>query len=139
VGKKPRRNITQDITSLLILGALIYGGINYGPGIYYHLRQDSVAATKADMSKLGEALEAYRIDMGEYPRTSDGLAALTTSPNRGPNWHGPYLRQSISHDAWGNSYVYRSPGVSGQFDLISYGHDGEPGGQGEDADISYFH
>lgn len=139
VGKKPKRNIVGDITSLAILVGLIYAGVNYGPQFYYHLRQDSVAATRADMNKIAEALDAYRVNVGTYPSTSEGLAALTASPRHDPNWRGPYLSGVSFRDGWGNSYVYRYPGESGQYDLISYGHDGEPGGQGEDANLSYFH
>ena len=64
-----------------------------------------------------------------------GLNALVTKPANEPKWNGPYLRKAVPLDPWGQPYVYRMPGEKGDFDLISYGKDGQPGGSGENADI----
>jgi general secretion pathway protein G len=90
---------------------------------------------------LSVALDNYRLDNGSYPTTEQGLAALQEKPTRDPaplNWRGPYLKRNIPADPWGRPYVYRSPGEHdpGGNDLSSLGKDGQPGGQGEDADIT---
>jgi general secretion pathway protein G len=66
---------------------------------------------------------------------AQGLAALTTKPDGEVKWRGPYLQRSVPMDPWGNPYVFRVPGAAGDYDLISYGKDGKPGGEGEDADL----
>jgi general secretion pathway protein G len=82
-----------------------------------------------------DALDAYRVDMGRYPTTQEGLSALVDRSSD-LRWRGPYLRKAIPLDPWGRPYVYRSPGQSGaEYDLRSYGKDGAPGGSGADADI----
>jgi general secretion pathway protein G len=88
---------------------------------------------------LGAALDAYRLDNGKYPPTSLGLEALNTKPadESASNWHGPYLRKAVPLDPWRHPYVYKAPGEVNPrgYDLLSYGADGQPGGEGENADI----
>ena len=86
---------------------------------------------------LGRSSDQYRIDTGHYPDTSAGLIALSVQPASEPNWHGAYLKKPVLADPWGNAYVYRAPGESGHdYDLMSFGKDGQRGGTGENADIS---
>jgi len=128
--------LRQNLIALAVVAGIGYGLLNYGPAFYHRMHQSDVDVAKADLTKLGDALQNYRVDVGSYPSTDDGLAALTASPGHGSGWHGPYLDHPIYTDPWGHHYIYRSSGSS--FDLLSYGADGEPGGQGVDADISYY-
>jgi len=99
-----------------------------------------VAVLRTDLRSIGSALELYRLDNQSYPSTIQGLAALATRPSAPPepaNWvTGGYLTQ-VPVDPWGNPYLYRSPGETGGFDLISLGADGQPGGEGTETDISH--
>jgi general secretion pathway protein G len=79
----------------------------------------------------------YRVDVGRYPNTQEGLAALSAAPSNEPRWRGPYLQKVAPVDPWGRAYLYKSPGDTGEFDLTSYGKDGAPGGTEDNADISY--
>jgi general secretion pathway protein G len=87
------------------------------------------------MNALSKALDAFRLDVGKYPGTSEGLSALTKQPAGAPTWRGPYLQSDVPKDPWGNTYVYRSPGATGDYDLLSYGKDGVAGGEGDAADV----
>lgn len=101
---------------------------------------DEARRTKAQVQirSLEEALSMFKLHNGFFPSTEQGLQALVTKPETGriPTSYkeGGYIRQ-IPLDPWGNPYVYLSPGVHGDFDLMSYGADGEPGGEGKNADI----
>jgi general secretion pathway protein G len=106
-------------------------------------RPDQAKQVKAgvDIQSIETALRLYRLDNGFYPTTEQGLDALVTPPTTGrvpKNWReGGYLeRNRVPKDPWGNDYVYLSPGVHGEYDIISYGADGAPGGEGYDADIN---
>ncbi|MFW6080552.1 MAG: type II secretion system major pseudopilin GspG [Desulfosalsimonas sp.] len=95
---------------------------------------------KVDIQALETALKLYKLDNGKYPTTEQGLEALVRPPDSGPqprDWReGGYVEKGkISKDPWGNEYVYISPGNHGDYDIISYGADGEPGGEGENADV----
>lgn len=96
-----------------------------------------VAAAKSDIATLSSALQQFRLDNDRYPTTEEGLTALQNQPSDCPRWKGPYLTKDIPKDPWGNDYVYQSPGPSGQdFLITSYGSDGQPGGEGNAADIT---
>jgi general secretion pathway protein G len=103
-------------------------------------RPDQARATvaTADMQSISSALKIYRLDNKGYPSTAQGLAALVEKPTSTPqprNWHPEGYLGQLPLDPWGNAYVYRSPGVSGGFDLMSLGADSKQGGEGLDADI----
>ncbi|HOQ28681.1 MAG TPA: type II secretion system major pseudopilin GspG [Armatimonadota bacterium] len=98
------------------------------------------ARAVADIESLGTALDMYHADNGEYPTTEQGLMALRQAPTSESvpkGWNGPYLKKAIPLDPWGNEFVYTSPGEHNpeSYDLVSYGADGQPGGEGRDADI----
>jgi general secretion pathway protein G len=103
-------------------------------------RPDEARATAAkhDVGTINQALKLYRLDIGRYPTTEQGLKALVERPTSEPipqNWKtGGYL-SSVPKDPWGNAYHYSNPGTRGEIDVISYGADGKPGGTGTDADI----
>jgi general secretion pathway protein G len=100
--------------------------------------QARVARARADIGALSAALNLYRLDAGVYPTTEQGLQALVQRPTRPPLpavWADRGYIDRIPSDPWGRPYQYLSPGVRGEFDLLSYGADGRPGGSGMDADI----
>ena len=122
------------VAVIAVLAALV------APNVFGHLGTAKDSAARAQMEMLGAALDAYRLDNGHYPTTVQGLEALRTQPTMEPrprNWRSPYLRRGVPLDPWGNPYVYISPGEANPhgYDLSSYGADGVPGGEGENADI----
>ena len=90
---------------------------------------------KGQIALLESAVDTYRLDVGSYPTTQQGLAALREKPDGIDTWDGPYLRKELPLDPWGNAYVYESPSEHGDFAILSYGADGTPGGEGNDMDI----
>jgi general secretion pathway protein G len=104
-------------------------------------RQDDAKRAKAatDISRLANALQAFRLDTDRYPTSEEGLDALRQAPSDVNNWKGPYIERALPTDPWGNEYQYASPGPEGEdsFALLSYGADGVEGGEGNNEDISY--
>jgi general secretion pathway protein G len=93
-------------------------------------------AARSQINAYMTALGAYKLDTGVYPTTEQGLQALRVKPENVNNWQGPYTDKDISNDPWGAPYVYHYPGEHGDDpDIMSYGTDGQPGGDGENADI----
>lgn len=93
-------------------------------------------AARAQIELLGTALDTFRLDVGRYPTSQEGLEALRRQPGGLERWDGPYLKKEVPTDPWGKPYVYRSPGEHGSYDLVSYGADGGPGGDGDNRDIT---
>jgi general secretion pathway protein G len=111
------------------------------PNVFRHVGTARDAAARAQIEMLGAALDAYRLDVGRYPTTQEGLAALVQNPTTGSvaaRWRGPYLRSGVPQDPWRNPYAYASPGKASNrgYELSSYGADGSPGGTGDAADIT---
>jgi general secretion pathway protein G len=96
------------------------------------------ARAVADIESLGTALDLYKADNGDYPSTEEGLKALRQAPASARNWNGPYLKKALAPDPWGNDYIYTAPGEHNpdSYDLLSQGDDGQPGGEGKNADIT---
>ena len=117
---------------MVILGLL---AALVGPRMFGKVGSSKSKAAKAQISLLETALDTYRLDVGKYPTTDQGLEVLRTKPSDVEKWDGPYLPKDVPMDPWGKPYVYRAPGEHGDFDIISYGADGRPGGEGEDADV----
>ena len=82
-----------------------------------------------------KALDTFRLDVGRYPSTDQGLPSLNEKPADEVKWQGPYLAKAVPKDPWGRDYVYRSPGEHAEYDLISLGKDGRTGGEGDDSDV----
>ena len=97
--------------------------------------RDQMESASAQIEALGQALDQYRLDTGRYPTSEQNLAALRSAPSGETRWSGPYLKRDVPQDPWGHAYQYRSPGQHGDYDLLSLGSDGQPGGDGESADI----
>lgn len=107
------------------------------PKYFGQIGRSKVQIARAQIDSFEKSLDQYRIDTGHYPRTEQGLAALLVQPADEPNWHGAYLKKGIPTDPWGKPYMYKSPGPEGrEYEIISYGADGQPGGSGEDVDVA---
>ena len=125
------------LLELLVVVAII--GLLAGfvaPRYFGQVGKSEVNVAKAQIDALEKALDQYRLDTGHYPSTEAGLKALLEKPANEPKWSGPYLRKEVPLDPWGKPYLYKIPGEKYEFDLVSYGKDGQPGGTGEAADIS---
>lgn len=107
-----------------------------GPKFFSQIGKSEIKAARAQIDALEKALDQYRLDVGHYPATEHGLAALMTRPGGEAKWAGPYLKKAVPNDPWGRPYVYRQPGEHGEYDLLSLGKDGQPGGTGEAEDIT---
>lgn len=105
------------------------------PRYFQQIGRSERAAAANQIDALRKAIDSYRLDVGRFPRQEDGLQVLLDQPEGEARWNGPYLRGALPLDPWGNPYVYRVPGTHGDYDVISYGRDGRPGGEGEDADV----
>lgn len=106
------------------------------PKLFNKLGKSKQKAAKAQIEMIGTALDAFRLDVGRYPTTEEGLEVLWKNPGNIEGWDGPYLPKAVKADPWGNSYVYKSPGGHGDYDLYSLGADGKVGGKGENKDIA---
>jgi general secretion pathway protein G len=125
------------LLELLVVVAIIGLLVGYvAPRYFGQIGKSEINTTKAQIDGFEKALDQYRLDTGRYPNTELGLNALLQRPPNEPKWNGPYLRKAVPLDPWGNPYVYKSPGERGEYDIISYGKDGQPGGTGENADIT---
>lgn len=123
---------------IVILGIL---AMYIGPKIMGRPEEAKRVKAKIDIVSLETALKLYKLDNGAYPSTEQGLQALVEPPETGilpKNWHkGGYLEKSkLPKDPWGNEFIYLSPGVNGDYDIIAYGADGVPGGEEENKDIN---
>lgn len=129
----------RGFTLLEVLVVIVIIGLLAGivaPRIIGHLSESKSTAARAQISAFEKTLDLFRIEVGGYPTTEQGLAALVTRPDGVAKWNGPYLRKEIPLDPWGRPYQYKFPGEQREFDLLSLGHDGQPGGTGEAADIT---
>lgn len=126
--------LLELLVVIVIIGLL---AAYVGPRYFAQLGKSEQQTAKAQIEAFGRALDTYRLDTGHYPRTEQGLNALVVQPQGETKWHGPYLQKQVPPDPWGNPFVYKSPGQNAEFDLLSLGKDGQPGGEGENADISY--
>ena len=107
-----------------------------GPRVLNYLSESKAKAAKIQIESFSSALDLYYLDLGRYPTSNEGLTGLTRSNNQA-GWNGPYLRGGlVPNDPWGHVYVYRSPGASAPYEIISLGSDGQEGGSGTAADIA---
>lgn len=139
INKNYIKNSQKGFTLMELLVVVIILGLLAGlvaPRFFGKLEKSKKGAAKSQIALFGGALDEYRLDVGRYPTTEQGLNALREKPANVNKWEGPYLPKAIPKDPWGNDYVYKSPGEHGDYDLTSYGRDGQPGGEGEDADIA---
>ena len=118
---------------MVILGLL---AALVGPRMFGKVGTSKQKAAKAQISLFETSLDTYRLDIGKYPTTEQGLQALRVKPDVVEKWDGPYLPKDVPLDPWGKPYMYQIPGTHGEYDLYSYGRDGKQGGEGEDKDVT---
>jgi general secretion pathway protein G len=107
-----------------------------GPKLWSNVDKAKITAARAQIQNFGAALGTYKLDNGNFPTTEQGLQALRARPGDATQWNGPYMPLDVPKDPWGHDYVYKFPGDHGdEPDIISYGADGQPGGDGINADI----
>lgn len=126
--------LLELLVVMVIIGLL---AAYVGPRYFAQLGKSEQAAAKAQIEALAKALDTYRLDTGHYPSTDAGLSALVVKPASEPKWQGPYLQKEVPLDPWGRAYLYRLAMDGGEFELKSLGKDGQPGGEAENADVSY--
>jgi general secretion pathway protein G len=125
-----------ELLVVLLILALLAGYV--GPKLFGEVGKAKAKTARSQMKSFEDALDQYRLDTGRYPSTEQGLQALSSRPQDEAKWLGPYLKKAVPDDPWGRPYVYKTPGENGSdYMLKSYGKDGQPGGEGEDADIDY--
>ena len=124
--------LLELLVVIVIIGLL---AAYVGPKYFAQLGKSETTVAKAQIESFEKALDTYRLDVGRYPTTEEGLKALLTKPPTATRWNGPYLKKDVPQDPWGQPYVYRSPGAKGEYEILSYGRDGQPGGTGDAADI----
>ncbi len=122
---------------LVVLGIIAMLAGLVGPQVMKHMGESKVKAAKVQIEDLSQTLDMYKLDVGSYPTSEQGLNALIENPGDIQRWNGPYLRKSkVPLDPWNNEYRFSSPGEHGKFDISSLGADGKEGGEGEDKDLN---
>jgi len=126
--------LIEILVVLVLIGIVlgIVGGNFIGRG-----EKAKADAARIEIGQIGQSLDLFKLEVGRYPTSQEGLLALISAPPGMTNWNGPYWKKSsIPKDPWGNEYKYVAPGQSGPYDIISYGADGKEGGEGPNKDIS---
>lgn len=126
--------LIEILVVLTLIGIVmgIVGGNYLGQG-----EKAKQKAAKIEIEQIGQTLDMFKLEVGRYPTTQEGLQALITAPTGVTNWNGPYWKKStLPKDPWTNEYKYASPGQHGAYDVWSYGADGKEGGEGTDKDIT---
>ncbi|MCD6273598.1 MAG: type II secretion system major pseudopilin GspG [Deltaproteobacteria bacterium] len=124
--------LIEILIVMVILGLL---AALVGPKMFGKVGKSRQKAAKAQISLLETSLDTFRLDMGRYPTSEEGLEALRTKPADSAKWDGPYIPKKVPLDPWGNPYEYQLPGENGEYDLTSFGADGTADGEGENKDI----
>ncbi len=126
-------SLLELLVVLVILGLL--GGI-VGVNVLKNVDKGKYQATRTQLLEIAGALDLYRLEVGRYPTTDEGLAALLQAPGNTKSWNGPYLRRAtLPADSWTQPFHYRAPGEHGDYDLYSLGADNAPGGEKYNRDI----
>ncbi|GAA6150602.1 type II secretion system major pseudopilin GspG [Pseudoteredinibacter isoporae] len=140
VKKTMKSNKAQGMTLIellvvLAILAMIAGLV--GPAILDQLDGAKHKTAGIQIKDLESGLEIYKLEVGRFPSSEEGLQALVSKPSNAKGWNGPYLKgKEVPQDPWGRDFVYKYPGANGGMEIISYGEDGQPGGEGDSSDIS---
>lgn len=132
----PQRNAGFTLMELLVVLAILglLAGL-VGPQVLNQLGGAKTKTAGIQIRDLEQALEMYKLDVGHYPSSAQGLQALVEKPANATGWNGPYLKSGVPPDPWGNDYQYKYPGEHGELDIFTYGQNAAPGGDGEDQDV----
>jgi general secretion pathway protein G len=122
-----------ELLVVLVIIGLLAGYV--APQYFSQIGKSEAKVAQAQVEAFRKALAQYRIDVGRFPTTEQGLQVLVVRPTTEKKWAGPYLEKTVPLDPWGKSYIYKSPGQHGDYDLYSFGKDGAAGGIGDAADI----
>ena len=135
VGRARGRGFTLlELLVVMVIIGLLAGIV--APQYFAQIGKSNTKVARAQIESFGQALDQYRLDVGQYPSTEQGLLALRAAPQQVPRWQGPYLKgNGIPADPWGHPYRYANPGPNGGIEILSLGADGAPGGEGENADV----
>ena len=135
--KRNKRQSGITLIELLVVMVIIamFATI-VGQRLFRNVEKARQTTAKAQINEFESVLDAYRLDVGRYPTTDEGLQALRAKPGNAERWDGPYLKKDVPLDPWARPYVYRAPGQHGDFDLYSLGADGAEGGDGENSDVT---
>jgi general secretion pathway protein G len=139
--RPPRPRAHRGFTLLELVMVLVIIGVilaMVGPRVFTNLGRANAEVAKTKMEQIAGQLELFKLDVGRYPTTQEGLAALLAAPSGVASWNGPYIRDAKQlKDPWSNDFSYKAPGEKGPFDLLSLGADGKEGGEGENKDIRH--
>ena len=122
-----------ELLVVLAIISLLAGLV--GPSVLNQLGGAKTKTAKIQIKDLEQALEMYKLDVGRYPATGDGLEALVQKPGNADGWNGPYLKSGVPQDPWKNDYKYAYPGERAEVEIFSLGQDDAVGGDGEDSDV----
>lgn len=134
----PRRLAAAGFTLLELLVVMVIIGLlaSYvAPRYFGQIGKSEAKLARAQIDALEKAIDQYRLDTGRFPPQEVGLVALVAKPDNEPRWSGPYLKKGVPLDPWGRPYVYRIPSPRGDYELLSYGKDGQQGGTGDAEDL----
>ena len=123
-----------ELLVVMVIIGLLAGYV--GPKYFAQIGKSETKTAMSQIDALGKALDQYRLDVGHYPRSEEGLAVLNSKPVNETKWAGPYLQKNVPLDPWGKPYIYKQPGEHGEYDLLSYGKDGQAGGTGDASDVT---
>jgi len=126
------------IEMLVVLVIITLLATLVGPKLFGKVGSSKIKVAAAQIELIASGLDVYRLDIGQFPSTEQGLAALRAAPDGVKNWDGPYLSKSLPNDPWEKPYLYKRPGKSGPYALYTLGRDGAAGGEGEDQDQGQF-
>ncbi len=124
--------LMELLVVLAILGLLMS---LVGPTVLNQLGGAKTKTAGIQIKELEQSLEMYKLDVGRFPSSNEGLQALVQKPSGVTGWNGPYLKGDVPMDPWGRAYNYKYPGERGELDIFTYGQNGQPGGDGEDSDV----
>jgi general secretion pathway protein G len=135
MSQKQRGFTLLELLVVIVIIGLLAGLV--APRYFDQVGKSNTKVARAQVESLEKSLDQYRLDLGKYPSTEQGLLALFTKPAaNAEKWQGPYLKKAVPADPWGNAYQYKSPGEHGEYDLYSLGADNQVGGTGEAADVT---